>query len=162
MTCCFFSKVAPWATVFCSGLVASAALNGERRRGPGSPCSGWEATPVGVSDKAGEVGLFLFIFGNNTFIAFLCLVLGKPSRAFFSTLVCALNGTLAGAALVALSHWGVESSTHFPCHLCLNVGSLAAPATSGCLGLLIPSLVLMAAVSGNYADLVNWFTLRKT
>ncbi len=43
-----------------------------------------------------------------------------------------------------------------------NLGDPAAPAAGGYLGFLIPGLVVMAAVSASYADLVNWFTLRRT
>ncbi|RKO66575.1 ABC transporter permease [Desulfofundulus salinus] len=43
-----------------------------------------------------------------------------------------------------------------------NLGDKTATATGSYLGFLVPGLVVMAAVSASYADLVNWFTLRRT
>ncbi len=43
-----------------------------------------------------------------------------------------------------------------------NLGDRTATATDSYLGFLVPGLVVMAAVSASYADLVNWFTLRRT
>ncbi len=43
-----------------------------------------------------------------------------------------------------------------------NLGEKTASAASSYMGFLVPGLVVMAAVSASYADLVNWFTLRRT
>lgn len=43
-----------------------------------------------------------------------------------------------------------------------NLGDPAATATDSYLGFLAPGMVVMAAVSAGYSDLVNWFTLRRT
>jgi len=43
-----------------------------------------------------------------------------------------------------------------------NLGDSAATAAGSYLGFLVPGLVVMAAVSAGYSDLVNWFTLRRT
>ncbi|MGB9802966.1 ABC transporter permease [Desulfofundulus sp.] len=43
-----------------------------------------------------------------------------------------------------------------------NLGGRAVAGTGSYLGFLVPGLVVMAAVSASYADLVNWFTLRRT
>jgi ABC-type multidrug transport system permease subunit len=43
-----------------------------------------------------------------------------------------------------------------------NLGDRTTTATGSYLGFLVPGLVVMAAVSASYADLVNWFTLRRT
>jgi ABC-type polysaccharide/polyol phosphate export permease len=43
-----------------------------------------------------------------------------------------------------------------------NLGDSAVTATNSYLGFLVPGLVVMAAVSAGYSDLVNWFTLRRT
>ena len=43
-----------------------------------------------------------------------------------------------------------------------NLGGSAATAKGSYMGFLVPGLVVMAAVSSGYSDLVNWFTLRRT
>ncbi|WP_211230090.1 ABC transporter permease [Desulfovirgula thermocuniculi] len=42
-----------------------------------------------------------------------------------------------------------------------NMEQQKAQAAQSFLGFLVPGLVVMAAVSGSYVDLVNWFTLRR-
>jgi ABC-type multidrug transport system permease subunit len=43
-----------------------------------------------------------------------------------------------------------------------NLAGSTATAKGSYLGFLVPGLVVMAAVSAGYSDLVNWFTLRRT
>jgi ABC-type multidrug transport system permease subunit len=43
-----------------------------------------------------------------------------------------------------------------------NLGGHTVTAASNYMGFLVPGLVVMAAVSSSYSDLVNWFVLRRT
>jgi len=42
-----------------------------------------------------------------------------------------------------------------------NIGGYRSDASGSYLGFLVPGLLVMAAVSSSYGDLVNWFTLRR-
>lgn len=57
---------------------------------------------------------------------------------------------------------GVNRPLIFMAIFAWNLGDSASTATGDYLGFLVPGLVVMAAVSAGYSDLVNWFTLRRT
>lgn len=57
---------------------------------------------------------------------------------------------------------GINRPLIFMAIFAWNMGDPAATVAGSYLGFLVPGLVVIAAVSAGYSDLVNWFTLRRT